>query len=172
MPTSNRSPATPGLEPAPQTGAESGSEIRPGQRQVHGFRLSTTQARLYRVLQDAAGPMTAYQLLDELNAEPVAGAAKRVYPQTVYRSLAQLQGRGLVHRVESANAYLSCRAPTQPHRGIHLLCDRCGHATELIDTKVSRSLDADAAQHQFSIDRQVVELHGLCADCTHADARN
>ncbi|MDN5873853.1 MAG: transcriptional repressor [Sinobacteraceae bacterium] len=141
-------------------------------QQVHGWRLGSTQARLYQVLQHVAGPLTAYELLNALNADSASDGSRKVYPQTVYRGLAQLQERGLVHRVESTNAYLACQSPTRPHRSIHLLCDRCGKAQELIDRRVSRSLDADAARYQFNLERQVVELHGVCAHCAHAESHN
>ncbi|HEU0195701.1 MAG TPA: Fur family transcriptional regulator [Nevskiaceae bacterium] len=133
---------------------------------VHGQRLTPAQARLYQALVHAPAPLSAYQLLDRLNAD----VDTHVYPQTVYRALTQLRAKGLVHRVESANAYIPCRAPSRPHRGIHLLCDRCGCAQEIVDAAVSTSLDADAAQQHFRIDHQVVELHGLCASCQRAEA--
>lgn len=113
------------------------------------------------MLKRAPEPASAYQLLDQLNQ--VGGA--RVYPQTVYRALTRLQELGLVHRVESSNGYLACSAPARPHRCIHLLCDRCGSAQELIDTRISDELVADAEERHFRVRRQIVELHGVCQDC-------
>lgn len=124
-------------------------------------RLTAVQAQLYDLLKCGPEPASAYQLMDQLNQ---AGRA-RVYPQTVYRALTRLQALGLVHRVESSNAYLACRAPAQPHRCIHLLCDRCGNAEELIDTRISGDLEADAEQRHFLVQRQIVELHGVCRHC-------
>lgn len=129
-----------------------------------GQRFTSGQRQLYRLLLNADAPMSAYQLLDMLRRSQ----DKRIYPQTVYRTLALLQARGLVHKLESANAYLPCAAPSHPHESIHLLCDICGNAEELVDAKISSLLSKDADRQRFRIQHQVVELHGVCAGCDSA----
>ena len=52
----------------------------------------------------------AYDLLAELDRQ--GGAAK---PPTVYRALDFLMAHGLVHRLESLNAYVGCPQPEAPH---------------------------------------------------------
>ena len=47
--------------------------------------------------------------------------AQRIYPQTIYRTLAQLTQHGLVHRIASTNAYRACSRPGPAHDGIHFL---------------------------------------------------
>lgn len=135
---------------------------------AHDARLSAAQRCVYALLSQDGGPLSAYDLLDRM-AEG-RGASRRVYPQTVYRALARLCERGLVHRVESLNAYLLCRTPARKHRGIHLLCDRCGRAEELVDADISAALDAAAASRRFLPEHQIVEIHGLCAACRSAEA--
>lgn len=135
---------------------------------VHGRRLTAAQVRVYEALSHASEPRSAYQLLNSLNGE----RDTHFYPQTVYRALACLQKAGLVHRVESSNAYMPCRAPSRPHRSIHLLCDRCGAAQELIDAHMSETLEAGAAQRHFHVQRQIIELHGLCAACARVEAHS
>ncbi|HEX7382608.1 MAG TPA: transcriptional repressor [Nevskiaceae bacterium] len=132
-------------------------------------RLSAAQRRVYGLLAEDGGPLSAYELLDRL-ARAGNGAPRRVYPQTVYRALARLCERGLVHRVESLNAYLPCRTPARKHRGIHLLCDRCGRAEELVDVDISAALDAAAEARGFQPQHQIIEVHGICAACRSARA--
>lgn len=131
-----------------------------------GQRFTSGQLQLYRLLLSTDAPMSAYQLLDVLGRSQ----GKRIYPQTVYRTLALLQARGLVHKLESANAYLPCTAPTHPHESIHLLCDVCGNAEELVDAKIGSLLSKDASRQHFRIQHQVIELCGVCAGCDSAAA--
>ncbi len=126
-----------------------------------GQHFTSGQRQLYQLLLTADAPMSAYQLLDAIGRLQ----DKRIYPQTVYRTLALLQARGLVHKLESANAYLPCAAPSHPHQSIHLLCDICGNAEELVDAKISSLLLKDASRQHFRIEHQVVELRGVCAGC-------
>ena len=48
-------------------------------------------------------PLGAYEVIDEL-----AKSMSRPAPITVYRALDFLMDNGLVHRIESRNAYLAC----------------------------------------------------------------
>lgn len=129
-----------------------------------GQRFTSGQRQLYLLLLNANAPMSAYQLLDMLGRSQ----DKRIYPQTVYRTLALLQARGLVHKLESTNAYQPCAAPLHPHEGIHLLCDVCGNAEELVDAKISSLLSKDASRQHFRVQHQVIELRGVCAGCDGA----
>lgn len=128
---------------------------------AQGVRFSPGQQRVYRLLLDADAPMTAYQLLDALGRSE----ARRIYPQTVYRTLALLQAHGLIHKLESANAYLPCVTPAHPHDSIHLLCDVCGNAEELVDANINHLLTQDAQRQRFRIQHQMIELRGVCAGC-------
>ena len=62
-------------------------------------------------------PLGAYDILDTLKRERVGAA-----PPTVYRALAFLLQQGLVHRIESRNAFVGCCEPETPHGGQFLIC--------------------------------------------------
>lgn len=123
--------------------------------------LTDSQRQLYRVLLETCAPMSAYQLIDTLGQT----LGKRIYPQTVYRNLATLQALGLVHKLESINSFAACVKPSEPHQGIHLLCDVCGNAEEVMDARIGQLLSQDAARQRFDIEHQIVELHGVCSGC-------
>ena len=133
---------------------------------AQGQRFTPGQREIYQLLLGAQAPVSAYQLLDALSRVQ----DRRIYPQTVYRTLALLQARGLVHKLETANAYLPCAEPAHPHESIHLLCDVCGNAEELVDAKISTLLCKDASRQHFRIQHQVIELRGVCAGCDGAAA--
>ena len=49
----------------------------------------------------------------------------------MYRALQFLQSQGLVHRLESLNAYVGCVHPEHPHASQFLICRDCGQVEEL-----------------------------------------
>ena len=139
-------------------------------RKVEGserFRLPSlteTQRLAYKFLLQSKSPQSAYQILRELGR---AGGGQNIYPQTVYRALERLQSCGLVHKLESTNTFLPCIAPNRPHESIHLLCEVCGSAKELVDTRVGNMLSRNAGRQCFRVHHKVIELRGICGTCSH-----
>lgn len=114
-------------------------------------------------LRRAAGPIGAYEVLDALrDIRPTAAAP------TAYRTLAKLIAKGLVHRLESLNAYVACCADHTGCAPLFSICDTCGGVDELADPAAAQSLIAAAERHGFAPEKQVVELHGRCAQCRAA----
>jgi Fur family zinc uptake transcriptional regulator len=89
----------------------------------------------------------------------------RAAPPTVYRALSFLQELGLVHRIESLNAYVGCDQPEDAHRAHFLICHRCGDAAEIHDGALARAVSGVGRRAGFRIDRETVELQGLCPHC-------
>ncbi|MFD0386698.1 transcriptional repressor [Tistrella bauzanensis] len=85
-------------------------------------------------------PVRAYDVLDRLKDER-SGAA----PPTVYRALDFLLEQGLVHRIESMNAFVGCGLAGRVHSGQFLICDSCGRVAELNDRNSADRLAAVAA---------------------------
>ena len=147
--TPKGSPSAAAAKEKPGTGGEAMQEIHAG---------------IMRVLGRCAKPVSAYALLDELKRD----SERRVYPQTVYRALTVLIERGLVHKLGSVNAFLACAYPDRPHDGIHMICDDCGTAKEIVDSRVTSMLNHDAASARFTKQHQAIEMHGTCGKCTAA----
>jgi Fur family zinc uptake transcriptional regulator len=109
-------------------------------------------------------PLGAYEVIDT-----VARSMPRPAPITVYRALDFLMVNGLVHRIESRNAYLAC---AQPHDDAaivaFLICDRCGAAGEIPAAPVAKTLNAAARASGFAPKLSVLEITGLCAHCQKA----
>jgi Fur family zinc uptake transcriptional regulator len=136
----------------------------PAASKVDFDQLTEPQVESYKILRAAKAPMSAYSLLAELESR----RGRRVYPQTVYRILDALLEHGLIHKIESANAFLTCTHPDDPHSGIHLVCKQCGVAEEVVDPRVSKMLSEDAKTAHFKLQDQVVELRGICGRCQAA----
>src|ERR1700759_652280 len=67
-------------------------------------------------------PLGAYEVIEEL-----AKSMPRPAPIPVYRALDFLMANGLVHRIESRNAYLACAHDHDAAAAVaFLIFDRCG----------------------------------------------
>ncbi len=125
-----------------------------------GLRLTPTRRRVLELVLAAEGPVKAYDLLDQLKRER-PGAA----PPTIYRALEFLLENHFIHRLETLNAFVSCVHPDHQHQGQFLICERCHSVTEVHDPKLTQSLAAVAAAHEFVALRQVLEIYGRCKAC-------
>ncbi len=126
----------------------------------HGVGLTETRRKVFDLVVKAGQPVGAYRLLEAMQDK-----GTRVMPPTVYRALNFLQGKGLVHRIESLNAFIACTRSEQEHEGQFLICSDCGKTEELADESVSEMLRERATSHGFTLTQQTIELRGLCKDC-------
>ena len=121
--------------------------------------LTTNQATVLDVLRGAGRPMSAYQILDQ-----TAGKGVRAPPQ-VYRALDKLIEAGLVHRIDSLNAYLFCEHPAHIEDVAFAICDSCGRVTEVPMDRVEPVLAESAAGEGFALRAAHAELRGICGPC-------
>lgn len=125
-----------------------------------GSRLTTLRRQVLELVWHSHQPVGAYDVLDDL-----ARRRGRVAPPTVYRALEFLLAHGLVHRIESLNAYVGCADPGQRHQTQFLICTACGTAAELDDPGINIALAQAAAALGFAGTRAIVEMAGQCPDC-------
>ena len=130
-----------------------------------GARLTKTRRRVFELIWASHAPIRAYDLLRDLSLE-----RERTTPPTIYRALDFLLEQGLIHRIESLNAYVGCGCPADDHAGQFLICDACGTAAELQDRRILEAITEGADQAGFSVARSTVEVRGLCPDCRSATA--
>lgn len=124
-----------------------------------GQRMTRIRRKVLRLLLESDGPAKAYDLLANLDGE---GAAK---PPTIYRALDFLQETGLVHKIESLNAYVACGHTSHSHSAVFLICDTCHTAEELHAVATSNSLKSETRAAGFRMNRAVVEVRGTCRNC-------
>ncbi|MXQ14033.1 Fur family transcriptional regulator [Microvirga makkahensis] len=123
--------------------------------------LSPVQNGIREILGSATGPLTAYEILNRLQTRTA------VSPPTVYRNLARLIEHGLVHRIETLNAYIACPGHHHGELAAFAICSRCGKVEELSDPGISRSLHAWSEARAFRLEGTGLELKGLCAAYSH-----
>lgn len=131
-----------------------------------GERMTTSRLRTYELILEASAPVKAYDVIDRFHPD---GAAK---PPTVYRALSFLEHMGLIHRIESLNAFVACGAGDHKAGGHHtagfLLCDCCGQSVE-IALPVLSDVDSRAAEAGFKVKHITLEARGLCHACRQDD---
>lgn len=129
-----------------------------------GARLTRLRRQVFLVLAQAAGPLTAYELLDRLRTERSATAAG------VYRSLDFLVAHGLAHRLESRKAFVACAHPDHPHVSQFLICRRCGTTVELEDDRIASVVDEWSERLGFTVEAETLEISGSCSACRDSTA--
>ncbi|MFC7050330.1 Fur family transcriptional regulator [Emcibacter nanhaiensis] len=106
-------------------------------------------------------PVTAYELLDMLSQQ----GKKRVAPPTVYRALDFLIEEGLVHRLESLNAFIGCPDPSHKHQGHFLICRNCRTVKEVNDKGLHNKIAKVAEDNGYTCEHSMLEIMGLCDSC-------
>ncbi|MEQ4538784.1 MAG: transcriptional repressor [Billgrantia sp.] len=137
------------------------------QCQLRGVRFTPIRRRVLEMIAATSGGLKAYELLDRLAIEHASAR-----PPTVYRALDFLIEQGLVHRIESLNAYVACPCPEHAHGFQLLICRHCGRVEELHLDDVNAQLSARARELGFRVERQTIELLGSCDLCLAAPARD
>lgn len=133
-------------------------------------KLTPRRLQVLTLLTQSHQPMGAYEILDCLNQ--IAGDTNQkgqsIAPPIVYRALEFLLAEGLVHRIESRNAFISCEHPGHQYGAQFLICSGCDKVAELDNP--DSSLLAEADNLGFKVDHSVVEITGICQDCNSNDA--
>jgi len=127
-------------------------------------RLTGPRRRVLEVLASSHKPIGAYEIIDLM-----ARHTARPAPVTVYRALEFLMKQGLVHRIESRNAYLACAHNHDSGAGVtFLMCDTCGEVGEAPTAAVAQLLAAVAKKAGFRPSVSVIEITGTCSHCRRA----
>ena len=125
-----------------------------------GARLTALRRRVLELVWQDHAAVKAYDLLRALDT-----GATTAKPPTVYRALDFLIEHGLVHRLESLNAYVGCPEPARAHEGGFMICETCGRVSEFDTGKAGAAIASRARRDGFRIRRQTVEVRGVCEAC-------
>lgn len=127
--------------------------------------LTKNQALVFGSLSQAGGPLTAYAILDLLRDSGFRA------PLQVYRALDKLVEYGMVHRLESLNAFVACA-----HKGCDghgaaafAICEECGDVFEFSPDNAIAMLKSWTEAEGFRLSRTTIELRGTCRQCSAAN---
>ncbi|MFM2281897.1 MAG: transcriptional regulator, family [Pseudomonadota bacterium] len=127
--------------------------------------LTRNQTLVLNALNGASAPQSAYDLLDKLRGDGFRA------PLQVYRALEKLQALGLVHRLESLNAFVACSHQHDDDHHSHgvtafAICNACGQVSEFHDHAIDARLQEWQMASHFKAEKTTIEIRGLCRGCS------
>ncbi|MES1929050.1 ferric-uptake regulator [Salinisphaera dokdonensis CL-ES53] len=125
-----------------------------------GLRLTAIRRRVLELIWDNHRPTKAYDLLHTIGQERGNAA-----PPTVYRALDFLLDAGLIHKIESLNAFIGCDAGHGQGHPKFLICRSCERVAEIPSPEVDHALAHEAKRAGFKIDHETIEIGGTCRAC-------
>lgn len=126
-----------------------------------GLKLTPLRRRVFEEIASSHDAVGAYELLERL-----ARKGGRLAPISVYRTLDVLLQAGVVHRLESQNAFFACHGRHETaSRQLYLVCQDCHRVAEVDAETAFQSIDAAAHAQGFQRNAAVVEVSGQCAHC-------
>ncbi|SRR6266545_4549348 len=129
-----------------------------------GQRLTAIRRDVLAALLVSHRPLGAYEIMDRLAPE-----GPRPAPITIYRALEFLRENGLVHRIESRNAFVACvHSHAAGELVVFFLCERCGTVGEASSAEVAAKLKSAARSAGFTPKSPVIEISGVCTHCSAA----
>ncbi len=125
-------------------------------------RLTPIRRQVLEALLESHKPIGAYEIIERLAEKNDS----RLAPITVYRALDFLRQNGLVHRIESRNAFVAC---VHNHAGddlvVFLICERCGAVGEGPGAVVAQALKTSSRAAGFAPKSPLIEIVGICSHC-------
>lgn len=128
-----------------------------------GSKLTGQRRDILNCVAQSHSAVGAYDIIERM-----AGQGPRPAPITVYRALDFLLAHGLVHKIESRNAFVACSHSHEGQPAALLVCESCGLVAELDMPEVFASLRQAAETQGFALKHSVVEMSGRCAACAGA----
>ena len=129
--------------------------------EAKGMKMTGLRQRVLEEIASSHQALGAYDILERL-----ATKGPRLAPISVYRAIEALHEVGLVHRLESRNAFFACHGTHDPERDqLILACERCGRVAEIEGAQVFAALGRAIEGAKFKARRTVTEVSGTCATC-------
>lgn len=128
-----------------------------------GKKFGANQLLVLDALLEDHKAVSAYDVV-----ERIAAVADRLQPVQVYRALDVLLELGLVHRLQSRNAYVACSSLEKCEAPQLLFCSSCEQVAEISGGALSKLIAKTAHQNHFKLEHGLVEMIGLCPECVDA----
>jgi Fur family zinc uptake transcriptional regulator len=125
-----------------------------------GARLTPLRRKVLKSVAESHHASGAYDIIERL-----AKTGPRPAPISIYRALEFLLDQGLVHKIESRNAFVACTHGEHTGDAVMLICGDCGIVAEMDAGDAISDLTLRAAAMGFSSSATVVEMTGCCGEC-------
>jgi len=125
-----------------------------------GFRRGGARAAVLTLLDAQPCALSAYEMETALRDQ-----GRAVARASVYRILDELEGLGLVARLEVGQGIARYEPVREEGHHHHLVCDSCGEVIPFADEELERTIHRVAERVTFDVAEHEIVLHGSCADC-------
>ena len=122
-------------------------------------QLTHRQQLIYDYLNEKKTAQSAYDILDAFRVHGFRA------PSQVYRILNKLLEYGLIHKVESLNAYIACKQQHDMGQSIIAVCNSCRSVKEMPAPSFVEELKCFDGWEGFTPQELVVEFKGRCSIC-------
>ncbi len=126
-----------------------------------GLKLTPVRQQALEILLEAHAAIGAYDVLDKLRHNDLAET-----PPQAYRALHFLVDHGFAHRLELHNAFVACTNPAECCNPCFMICENCGLVAEQTVPTANKQLAKVADNLGFTPDSSIIEISGLCSQCT------
>ncbi len=131
-----------------------------------GIKWTALREQVFQHVTASHRPISAYDLIESL-----AKDGKRLAPVSVYRILDVLREAGIVHRLESRNAFFACMTGHYGERQtVAFVCRECECVTEAEAPEAFRAIGEVSEATGFRPLAIMVEVNGTCAECREGAA--
>lgn len=131
------------------------------------LRFTKLREQVFTEIASTYAAIGAYEILERLSQK-----GTRLAPISVYRALDALIEAGVVHRLESRNAYFACRTVHgKGRRQLIQSCEKCGAVNEIDGEVIFETIDRVSQGSGFTPRVKFVEVSGVCAKCAAEKAK-
>ncbi|AQS41537.1 MAG: Ferric uptake regulator Fur family protein [Candidatus Tokpelaia hoelldobleri] len=123
--------------------------------------LTRNQRHVLDVLLRGKTALSAYNILGQLRGQGFRA------PLQVYRALEKLIDLGLVHRLESLNAFVACSHQNCNNHELvaFAICQKCGIIAEFDNENIANDITKHMQTMHFQPTTTALEIRGLCKKC-------
>jgi Fur family zinc uptake transcriptional regulator len=125
-----------------------------------GSKLTGQRRNILACVAQGHSAVGAYDIIERM-----AERGSRPAPITVYRALDFLQAHGLVHKIESRNAFIACSHAHEGKPAALLICETCGIVAELDAPEIFERMVQKAMAQEFTPSHTLIEMSGTCGAC-------
>ncbi len=129
-----------------------------------GSKLTGQRREILSSVAQSHTAVGAYDIIERMAAH-----GPRPAPITVYRALEFLLAHGLVHKIESRNAFVACSHAHEGQPAALLICEACGTVAELDAPEIFERIAEKAKAQKFTPARTLIEMSGTCGACGRAN---
>lgn len=124
-------------------------------------KLTPLREAVLRVLLSSHKALGAYDVIEALKL-----SGRQLAPISAYRVIEVLADAGLVHRLESKNAYFACLADHDDTLSfLVLICEGCSRVAEAEATQAWEAIAEMTRSSGFKVNKTVLEIQGVCSEC-------